>query len=73
MAGTTADAAGLSYINGLTGPDGYDWGYNTVPQGDALNIAKRWPRGRGLGGSGAVNGLYWNKGDQQEYDAWARE
>lgn len=63
---------GYAYLRGL-GDTTFDWGYNTVPQADALNLVKKWPRGKGLGGSGAVNGLYWCKGDQNEYDAWGRE
>jgi choline dehydrogenase-like flavoprotein len=51
----------------------YDWAYETVKQTDSGDVAKRWPRGKGLGGSGAINGLYWNKGDEQEYDAWGRK
>ena len=63
---------GFSYLNGLTLTD-YDWKYKTVKQTDSGDLETNWPRGKGLGGSGAINGLYWNKGDEQEYDAWARE
>ena len=67
-----ADRPGFSYLNGLT-LSSYDWAYETVSQTDSGNAKKRWPRGKGLGGSGAINGLYWNKGDEQEYDAWGRK
>ena len=30
-----------------------------------------WPRGRALGGSSAVNGMIWVRGDPLEYDQWA--
>jgi choline dehydrogenase len=30
-----------------------------------------WPRGRALGGSSAVNGMIWVRGDPLEYDNWA--
>jgi choline dehydrogenase len=46
---------GYSYLHSLTG-SAYDWAYNTIPQVEALDIRKYWPRGKGLGGSGAING-----------------
>lgn len=49
----------------------YDWGYNTLPQPGANNRALYWPRGKVLGGSSAVNGLYLVRPSQIEYDAWA--
>ncbi|KAL7415432.1 hypothetical protein BDY24DRAFT_369258 [Mrakia frigida] len=60
---------GYSYLNGLGGT-AYDWKYKTTPQVDAGSTVKSWPRGKGLGGSGATNGLYWTKAAEQEYDAW---
>lgn len=64
------DGLGYSYLNSLTGT-AYDWAYNTVPQTDALSLTKYWPRGKGLGGSGAINGLFWGRASSIEYDAWA--
>lgn len=61
---------GYSYLHSLTGT-AYDWAYNTVPQADALDLTKYWPRGKGLGGSGAINGLFWGRASSVEYDAWA--
>lgn len=29
-----------------------------------------WLRGRGLGGSSAVNGMIWSRGQAEDYDAW---
>jgi choline dehydrogenase-like flavoprotein len=63
---------GYSYLNGLGGT-GYDWQYQTVPQVDSGGGRKGWPRGKGLGGSGAINGLYWCRAAADEYDAWDRE
>ncbi|EKC99710.1 hypothetical protein A1Q2_06020 [Trichosporon asahii var. asahii CBS 8904] len=64
------DMPGKSYINSLTGTE-YDWKYKTVQQPKSGNQQKSWPRGKILGGSGAVNGLFWCRGDKDEYDAWA--
>lgn len=36
-------------------------------------LTKNIPLGRGLGGSGAVNGMFWCRGDSVEYDAWGCE
>jgi len=49
----------------------YDWAYNTVPQPRANNREMYWPRGKILGGSSAVNGLYLVRPSKIEYDAWA--
>ena len=49
----------------------YDWAYNTLPQPNAGNRALNWPRGKVLGGSSAVNGLYLVRPSQIEYDAWS--
>ncbi|KAJ7034159.1 hypothetical protein C8F04DRAFT_956689 [Mycena alexandri] len=60
---------GMSYLGGLTGTD-YDWQYKTTPQANAGGGALSWPRGKGLGGSSAINGMFWCRGSSAEYDAW---
>lgn len=34
------------------------------------NVPEVWIRGRGLGGSSAVNGMIWSRGEPADYDAW---
>ncbi|CED82443.1 Glucose dehydrogenase/choline dehydrogenase/mandelonitrile lyase (GMC oxidoreductase family) [Phaffia rhodozyma] len=63
------DIPGNSYLHGLTNTP-YDWNYTTVAQKDAGGTTKEWPRGRVLGGSGAINGLFLCRGSTEEYDAW---
>ncbi|KAJ7265370.1 hypothetical protein B0H12DRAFT_1011456 [Mycena haematopus] len=60
---------GMSYINSLTGTS-YDWQYTTTPQTNAGGNVLSWPRGKGLGGSSAINGGFWCRGSTAEYDAW---
>jgi choline dehydrogenase-like flavoprotein len=50
-----------------------DWGYYTVPQGNALNREIPQPRGRVLGGSGSINGLLFVRGNAKNYDDWAAD
>jgi choline dehydrogenase-like flavoprotein len=45
------------YIDSLENTD-YDWQYSTVPQKNLGDRVLDWPRGRVLGGSSAMNGLY---------------
>ena len=45
-----------------------DWGYQTTPQGDAGPI--EYPRGRALGGSGAINAMAHFRGHAAVYDRW---
>lgn len=48
-----------------------DWGYETVAQKNAGNTKKFWPRGKTLGGSSAINGMIYIRGDRADYDNWA--
>ena len=49
----------------------YDWQYQTVPQPGANNRAIAWPRGKVLGGSSAVNGMYQVRPSKVEVDLMA--
>lgn len=48
----------------------YDWCYQTEPEPHLNGRRLDWPRGRGLGGSSAVNGLIYVRGQAQDYDEW---
>jgi choline dehydrogenase-like flavoprotein len=50
-----------------------DWGYYSVPQGDALQRKIPQTRGKVLGGSGSVNGMLFVRGNAANYDSWAAE
>jgi choline dehydrogenase len=46
-----------------------DWADTTVPQA-ATGRTVHWPRGRGLGGSSAINAMNFVRGHRGSYDAW---
>jgi choline dehydrogenase-like flavoprotein len=48
-----------------------NWGFETVPQ-PGLNGRRGYqPRGRGLGGSSAINAMLYVRGHRWDYDHWA--
>jgi choline dehydrogenase len=49
----------------------YDWGYVTDPQQACAGRRLRWPRGKVVGGSGALNGMAYIRGHRLDYDGWA--
>ncbi len=49
------------------------WGYRTAPDPASGNRAILFPRGRGLGGSSAINGLMQVRGQKEDYDLWAQK
>ena len=60
--------AGIAHI--LTGERAI-WRFNTEPDEKVGGRSIFWPRGRALGGSSAVNGMIWVRGDPLELDNWA--
>lgn len=64
------DVPGNAYYSSLLNTD-YDWQYKTAPQANLGNRILDWPRGRVLGGSTAVNGLYLVRPSSLEVNAWA--
>ncbi|KAA8620267.1 BetA Choline dehydrogenase [Pyrenophora tritici-repentis] len=47
-----------------------EWGFTTTPQEHLGNRTLQYLRGRGLGGSSAINGLYYARGSASVYDSW---
>jgi choline dehydrogenase len=47
-----------------------NWGFETVPQVHLDNRRLYQPRGRGLGGSSAINGMVYIRGHARDYDQW---
>ena len=49
----------------------YNWCFQTVPEAGLNGRSIYWPRGKALGGSSAINGLIYIRGQQQDFDHWA--
>lgn len=49
----------------------YNWGYASEPHPDTDDRAIPVPSGRGLGGSGLINGMVCVRGQAADYDEWA--
>ncbi|KAJ5924524.1 CAZyme family AA3 [Penicillium verhagenii] len=47
-----------------------NWKYYTVPQSNADDREIYWPRGKVLGGSSAINGLYLTRPGEDDINAW---
>ena len=48
----------------------YNWCFYTEPDPGMNNRQIYWPRGKVLGGSSAINGLIFIRGQRQDYDRW---
>ncbi|MXP15058.1 FAD-binding protein [Altererythrobacter confluentis] len=58
---------------GLVGmmPDKSNWGFDTEPMEGLGGRIGYQPRGRGMGGSSATNGMVYIRGNPWDYDNWA--
>jgi choline dehydrogenase-like flavoprotein len=52
--------------------DEINWRFQSVPQRELNDRRIPVPRGRGLGGSGLINGMVYVRGHASDYDDWAR-
>ncbi len=51
---------------------GANWLYHSQPEENTANRLIPVPRGKMLGGSSAINGLVWVRGQPLDYDTWAQ-
>ena len=47
-----------------------NWGYQTEPEPELNGRRIAWPRGRVLGGSSAINGLVYIRGQREDFQLW---
>ncbi|OCT44572.1 hypothetical protein CLCR_05517 [Cladophialophora carrionii] len=66
---TRIDTPAYAYYQSLW-PTDLNWNFTTTPQAHANNSQLPWPRGKVLGGSSAINGLYMNRPGEIEVNAW---
>ena len=59
----------VGYFKTMHNP-GTDWRYKTQLEPGLDNRSIDWPRGKVLGGSSAINGLLYIRGQPQDYDHW---
>ncbi len=51
-------------------PNKHNWAYLTEPEPELNDRRIYWPRGKGLGGSSAINGMLYVRGHPQDFDHW---
>jgi choline dehydrogenase len=51
----------------------YNWMYETDPEPEMNNRRVYWPRGKTLGGSSAINGLIYVRGQPEDYNDWVTQ
>jgi choline dehydrogenase len=51
----------------------FDWGFYTQPRRHTLDRKIPYVRGKVVGGSSAINGMVYVRGNQKNYDDWAAE
>jgi choline dehydrogenase-like flavoprotein len=56
----------------LVGDPRYDWQFETEPDPTLNDRQLSIPRGRLLGGSNAINGMLFVRGQRDDFDGWAR-
>lgn len=54
------------------GSSKYDWCYKAAADPTRLGREERWPRGKVLGGSSALNAMIYVRGAAADYDYWAQ-
>ncbi|MDO8298990.1 GMC family oxidoreductase [Lacisediminimonas sp.] len=61
----------VGYFRSIVDPR-FSWQFETEPQPETANRRIVWPRGRILGGSSAINGLIYIRGQREDYGDWVR-
>ncbi|MEP7349562.1 MAG: GMC family oxidoreductase N-terminal domain-containing protein [Sphingorhabdus sp.] len=56
----------------LMGHPKYDWCFPTLPDSSINGRTMQWSAGKALGGSSAINGQVYMRGQRSDYDNWAK-
>ena len=59
----------LGFLKAMLNP-AYNWGYMSEPEAHLENRRLMAPRGRLLGGSSSINGMFYMRGHPRDYDTW---
>jgi choline dehydrogenase-like flavoprotein len=54
----------------IQGRNACNWAFKTEPQSELNRRRGYQPRGRGLGGSSAINAMVYTRGQREDYDGW---
>ena len=57
----------------ITHDENFSWLFDSVPEPALGGRRVRLPRGKRLGGSSAINGMLYVRGQHQDYDDWAAD
>lgn len=60
----------VGYFRSIYDPR-FSWQFETEPQPETANRRIVWPRGKVVGGSSAINGLIYIRGQRADFDDWA--
>ena len=58
------------FINLMTNPS-VNWMFSTLPQEGLCNRVVKMPRGKVLGGTSAINGMLYVRGQAEDFDGWS--
>ncbi len=59
----------LGFLRAMLNPK-FNWGYLSEPEPNLDNRKLGLPRGRLLGGSSSINGMFYMRGHPRDYDTW---
>jgi choline dehydrogenase len=60
----------LAFLRAMLNP-AFIWDYSSEPEPTAEGRTVRLPRGRVLGGSSSINGMFYMRGHSSDFDGWA--
>ncbi|PBK63513.1 alcohol oxidase [Armillaria solidipes] len=62
----------VPFFSSRVGGTSLDWNFTTTKQAGLNQRSIAYPRGFGLGGSSAINAMFYARGSSQDYDRYAR-